>query len=91
MDTTFNTATNASNGISTPATADMFAQNGVAIPCGTRVLRMAKAFERMGVSRSTGYAIIKSDPTFPKKVQLSARTVGVIEHQLDAWIASRVA
>ncbi|MDN7922176.1 helix-turn-helix transcriptional regulator [Burkholderia gladioli] len=67
----------------------MFAQAGINIPVGARVLRIKEVVERTGLSRSTVYVLMKSDPTFPKKVALSARTTGVIEHQLDAWIASR--
>ncbi|CAJ4218058.1 prophage CP4-57 regulatory protein (AlpA) [Burkholderia pseudomallei] len=39
--------------------------------------------------QALGELLQGGDPTFPKKVGLSARTTGVIEHQLDAWIASR--
>ena len=54
-----------------------------------RVLRVKQVIERTGLSRSTVYALLKSDPTFPRKIQLSARTTGIIESDLDAWIASR--
>lgn len=54
-----------------------------------RVLRIKEVVKRTGLSRSTVYVLMKTDPTFPKKVGLSARTTGVIEHQLEAWIASR--
>ncbi|WP_244098391.1 helix-turn-helix transcriptional regulator [Burkholderia ambifaria] len=67
----------------------MFAQAGIEMPIGARVLRIKEVVKRTGLSRSTIYVLMKSDPTFPKKVGLSARTTGVIEHQLDAWIASR--
>lgn len=62
---------------------------GTSIPPGTRVLRIKDVINRTGLSRSTLYALMKSDPAFPKKVSLSPRTTGVIEHQLDAWIALR--
>jgi len=61
----------------------------LSIPPGTRVLRIKDVINRTGLSRSTLYALMKSDPAFPKKVSLSPRTSGVIEHQLDAWIALR--
>ncbi len=67
----------------------MSVQDGIKMPPGARVLRIKEVVERTGLSRSTVYVLMKSDPTFPKKVGLSARTTGVIEHQLDAWIASR--
>lgn len=69
----------------------MFAQVGIKIPSGARVLRIKEVVERTGLSRSTVYVLMKNDPTFPKKVVLSARTTGVIEQHLDAWIASRAA
>lgn len=62
---------------------------GIRIPPGTRVLRIKDVINRTGLSRSTLYALMKSDPAFPKKVSLSPRTTGVIEYQLDAWIAFR--
>lgn len=68
---------------------DEAASNRISIPPGTRVLRIKEVIERTGLSRSTLYALMKSDPAFPRKVSLSVRTTGVIEHQLDAWIALR--
>lgn len=62
---------------------------GISIPPGTRVLRIKDVINRTGLSRSTLYVLMKSDPAFPKKVSLSPRTTGVIEHQLDAWIGLR--
>lgn len=59
------------------------------IPPCARVLRIKDVINRTGLSRSTLYALMKSDPAFPKKVSLSPRTTGLIEHQLDAWIALR--
>lgn len=64
-------------------------RDGISIPRGARVLRIKDVIDRTGLSRSTLYALMKSDPTFPKKVSLSVRTTGVIEQQLDAWIAMR--
>ncbi|WP_310887981.1 helix-turn-helix transcriptional regulator [Burkholderia pseudomallei] len=31
------------------------------------------------------------DPTFPKRIRLSAHSVGWLEHEIDAWIESRIA
>ncbi|CAJ0805099.1 helix-turn-helix transcriptional regulator [Ralstonia thomasii] len=67
------------------------ALDGIKIPSGARVLRIKAVIERIGLSRSTVYTLMASDPTFPKKVRLSARTTGIIEVELDAWIASRAA
>lgn len=62
---------------------------GISIPPCTRVLRIKDVIKRTGLSRSTLYVLMKSDPAFPKKVSLSPRTTGLIENQLDAWIALR--
>lgn len=78
-----------SNAAQSSLVEGMLAQAEIKIPVGARVLRIKEVVERTGLSRSTVYVLMKSDPTFPKKVGLSARTIGVIEHQLDAWIASR--
>ncbi|AIV49376.1 helix-turn-helix transcriptional regulator [Burkholderia pseudomallei] len=78
-----------SNAAQSSLVEGVLAQAEIKIPVGARVLRIKEVVERTGLSRSTIYVLMKSDPTFPKKVGLSARTTGVIEHQLDAWIASR--
>lgn len=54
-----------------------------------RILRMKQLVERTQLSRATLYNLIATDPTFPKKIQLSARSVGYLESDVDAWIASR--
>lgn len=56
-----------------------------------QILRMKQLVERTKLSRATLYALTASDPTFPQKIKLSARTVGYIESEVDAWIASRIA
>ncbi|MFM0488281.1 helix-turn-helix transcriptional regulator [Paraburkholderia graminis] len=75
-------------GLASPA-HDAAVRDGISVPRGARVLRIKDVIDRTGLSRSTLYALMKSDPTFPKKVSLSVRTTGVIEQQLDAWIAMR--
>lgn len=77
-------------GLASP-TYDDAVLDSISIPRGARVLRIKDVIDRTGLSRSTLYALMKSDPSFPQKVSLSARTTGVIEYQLDAWIASRAA
>ncbi|WP_233409938.1 helix-turn-helix transcriptional regulator [Burkholderia anthina] len=56
-----------------------------------RILRMKQMPERTGLSRATLYVVMSSDPTFPAKINLTARTVGWLESEVDAWIASRAA
>lgn len=54
-----------------------------------RILRMKQLIERTCLSRATLYVLIASDPTFPRKIKLTARTVGWLESEVDAWITSR--
>ncbi|WP_438332267.1 helix-turn-helix transcriptional regulator [Burkholderia pseudomallei] len=54
-----------------------------------RVLRMRQLIERTNLSRATLYVLMSSDPTFPRKIKLTARSVGFLESEVDAWIASR--
>lgn len=54
-----------------------------------QILRMKELVKRTGLSRATLYTLIATDPTFPKKIKLSARSVGYLESEVDAWIASR--
>lgn len=54
-----------------------------------RVLRMKQVVERTNLSRATLYSLISRDPSFPRKVRLSARAIGFLEHEIDAWILAR--
>jgi len=54
-----------------------------------RILRMKQLIERTQLSRATLYILMASDPSFPRKIKLSARTVGYLENEVDAWISSR--
>lgn len=56
---------------------------------GLRILRMKQLVERMGLSRATLYTLMSADPTFPAKINLTVRTVGWLEIEVDAWIAAR--
>lgn len=63
------------------------------------VLRLAVVVKRTGLSRSTLYGLMdpKSkyyDPTFPKRIHLTARVggaIGFIESEVSRWIESRTA
>ncbi|SAK51085.1 phage transcriptional regulator AlpA [Caballeronia glebae] len=54
-----------------------------------RILRMKQLIERTNLSRATLYVLMASDPTFPRKIKLTARSVGFLESEVDTWIASR--
>jgi len=43
----------------------------------------------MGFSRSTGYVLENTDPTFPKRRQLTEGRVGWLRQDLEAWANSR--
>lgn len=53
-----------------------------------KILRLKQASEKTGLSRSSIYKLL-STGEFPKQIQLSARRVGFIEAELDAWLAAK--
>lgn len=53
------------------------------------ILRLKQLVERTGLSRATVYVLMSTDPTFPRKINLTARTVGFLESEVNAWIAAR--
>ncbi|CAJ2771548.1 prophage CP4-57 regulatory protein (AlpA) [Burkholderia pseudomallei] len=54
-----------------------------------RILRMKQLIERMNLSRAMLYVLMSTDPTFPRKIKLTARSIGFLESEVDAWITSR--
>ena len=54
-----------------------------------RILRMKQLMERTNLSRATLYVLMSSDPTFPRKIKLTARSIGFLESDVNEWIASR--
>lgn len=54
-----------------------------------RIVRMKQLIERTSLSRSTLYVLMSSDPTFPRKIKLTARTIGFLETEVDEWIKAR--
>jgi len=65
--------------------------NSIARPVdkALRILRMRQLIERTRLSRATLYVLMASDPTFPRKIKLTPRTVGWLESEVDAWITLR--
>ena len=63
------------------------------------ILRRKQVEARTGLSRSTIYAKMTRnpkrpgdyDPTFPRPVPLGGKSVGWLEHEIDAWLADRIA
>lgn len=60
-----------------------------AIDKALHILRMKQLIERTRLSRATLYVLMAGDPSFPRKIKLTVRTVGWLESEVDAWIASR--
>ncbi|UTH72512.1 AlpA family transcriptional regulator [Chromobacterium sp. IIBBL 290-4] len=62
------------------------------------LIRRKQLEQRLNVSRQWIYDRLnpkspRYDPTFPKQIQLGARAgaVGWLEHEIDAWLESRIA
>jgi len=54
-----------------------------------RILRLKDLIERTKLSRATLYVLMQTDPTFPKKFKLTARSIGFLESEVNAWIEAR--
>jgi prophage regulatory protein len=54
-----------------------------------RVLRLPQVLDRTGLSRSSLYRLHAAG-TFPRRVQISERSVGWIESEVDAWLACKI-
>ncbi|MGZ8910995.1 MAG: helix-turn-helix transcriptional regulator [Methylococcaceae bacterium] len=54
-----------------------------------KIIRLPKAQEKTGLSRSTIYKLISSGD-FPQQIKLSPRTMGFLESEIDSWIESRI-
>ena len=57
---------------------------------GGTILRLALVRSRVGISRTSIYQRM-SEGTFPKCIRLGPKAVGWLEHEIDDWIAQRVA
>ena len=58
-----------------------------ALPPRLGIIRLPEVERRTGRRRSSIYA----DPTFPRPISIGPRAVGWLVHEIDAWIAARVA
>ncbi|MCW0080573.1 helix-turn-helix transcriptional regulator [Burkholderia pseudomallei] len=79
---------------SSPTYVGVSADTGLAarqLDKALRILRMKQLIERTNLSRATLYVLMSTDPNFPRKIKLTARSVGFLESEVDAWIASRAA
>ena len=55
----------------------------------SNILRLTEVRVRVGLSRSSIYAAV-SKGTFPKPIQLGARSVGWLEVEIEAWVSQRI-
>lgn len=55
----------------------------------SRILRIKQLIDRVGLSRATVYVLMASDPTFPRKIKLTAHSIGFLESDVEGWIATR--
>ena len=53
-----------------------------------KVLRRRQVEARTGLPRSSLYVLI-AEGRFPAPIRLTIKTVGWLEHEVDAWIAER--
>ncbi|MFM5301830.1 helix-turn-helix transcriptional regulator [Aeromonas caviae] len=55
-----------------------------------RLIRIREVIQKTGLSKSSIYDLMARGQ-FPKPVRLTARSVAMIESEVDAWIAERIA
>jgi prophage regulatory protein len=53
------------------------------------ILRLKQVVSKTGLSKSTIYALL-SEGKFPARIQLSARSIGFLESEIDSWIAEKL-
>ncbi|MGF6965925.1 prophage regulatory protein [Paraburkholderia sp. WC7.3g] len=54
-----------------------------------RILRRPETQSRVGLARSTIYAMMKAGQ-FPKPIQLGPRAVGWVESEIDEWLSAKM-
>lgn len=54
-----------------------------------RILRLTPVIQKTGISRATIYDKINKGE-FPRPISLGVRSVGWLESEIEAWIASRI-
>jgi prophage regulatory protein len=60
------------------------------IPTGARCLSVRAASQKLGRSLSWTWARVKDDPTFPRPVYLAPNSPVFLEHEIEAWLATRI-
>ncbi|WP_416220927.1 helix-turn-helix transcriptional regulator [Bdellovibrio sp. SKB1291214] len=62
---------------------------GHAMP-SNNILRLSEVSDKVGLTRSSIYRFLKTG-CFPKPINLSSRSVGWLESEVNLWIEQRVA
>jgi len=53
------------------------------------ILRLPEVMKRVGICRASIYQHMAAG-VFPKTISLGARSVGWLEHEIDAWLAAKI-
>ena len=51
-----------------------------------RIIMIPEVLNRTGLARTTWYRVQATDPTAPKPIKLTSRTIGFLEAEIDAFI-----
>lgn len=67
-------------------------ESSMADPCTApiQIMRLAQVIERTGLKKTKIYEL-QSEGQFPMRVKITAHAVGWIEHEVQAWLAGRIA
>jgi prophage regulatory protein len=71
-----------------PSESSIPASNSCSAPI--HVLRLTQVIERTGLKKTKIYEL-QSQGEFPMRVKITAHAVGWIEHEVQAWLAERIA
>lgn len=71
-------------------------ENIVSVDHSLRVLRIQQVAEKLSIGKSTIYDWLnpkspRYDASFPKPIKLSAKSIGWLSSEVDAWLIKRVA
>jgi prophage regulatory protein len=56
-----------------------------------RLLRSRDVCERLAISRTTLWRLLRTDPSFPRPIRLLSKGDRYDADEINAWLASRVA
>lgn len=54
-----------------------------------RIMRLKEVVEKTGLAKSTIYNLI-SQGSFPKQIELGARSVGWIDNEIEDWLLAKI-